>query len=292
MIKRFEEAIDNRYEFVILFDVENGNPNGDPDADNAPRVDPATGYGIVTDVCIKRKIRNYVQMIKDDESPYKIFVKELLNDKQEEAYDVSGLKKNKKAPAEDIKIAQEFMCKNYFDIRAFGAVMSTGDAPCGVVRGPIQLNFAKSIDPIEGQEITITRKAVTNKKDAEKGATMGKKNFIPYALYKMEGYISAKLAQDITGFNDEDLSIFFDAIINMFEHDHSAARGKMVVRKLIVFKHRDALGNCPSHKLFDRINVKKKDEVVIPRKYDDYDKIIDTDNMPEGVELIDYDDRL
>lgn len=282
---KFENAIKNRYEFVILFDVENGNPNGDPDAGNMPRVDAETGHGIVTDVCLKRKIRNYIEMIKNDEAGSKIFVKEILNEKLENAYIAVDIAKKTKKKEEIIR-AQEFMCKNYYDVRAFGAVMSTGDAPCGVVRGPIQMNFAKSIDPIAAQEITITRMAITNKKDADKGTTeMGKKNYVPYALYKCEGYISAKLAQDKTGFSEDDLNIFWESIINMFEHDHSAARGKMVVRKLIVFKHDSSLGNAPSHKLFERIDISKNNPEVPARNYKEYSISINRDDMPSGVSL-------
>lgn len=283
--KSFENAIENRYEFVVLFDVENGNPNGDPDAGNMPRVDAETGIGIVTDVCIKRKIRNYIQLKEEDSIGNKIFIKGVLNDKLENAYIALKIEKKTKK-TEEIKAAQKFMCRNYYDVRAFGAVMSTGDAPCGIVRGPIQINFAKSIDPIAAQEITITRMAITNQKDATKGETeMGKKSFVPYALYKAEGFVSAKLAQDVTGFSNDDLELFWEAIINMFEHDHSAARGKMVVRKLIVFKHECALGNAPSHILFERVKVCKKDENTPARQYCDYDVQIIKDNMPRGVTI-------
>ena len=278
-----KKVIENRYEFAILFDVENGNPNGDPDAGNMPRVDAETGHGLVTDVCIKRKIRNYIQLLNNDAPPNKIFIKDILNDKLEDAYMTVGVaKKTKKS--DEIKKAQAFMCENYYDVRAFGAVMSTGDAPCGVVRGPIQMNFAKSIDPIATQEITITRMAITNQKDADKGETeMGKKSFVPYGLYKMEGFISAKLAQDVTGFTEGDLNLFWDAVINMFEHDRSAARGKMVLRKLIVFKHDGVLGNAPSHILLDRVKVKKINEDIPARAYSDYEISIDASNMPAGV---------
>jgi len=282
--KKFEHAIDNRYEFVILFDVENGNPNGDPDAGNMPRVDAETGIGIVTDVCLKRKIRNYVELIKNDEPGYKIFIKEVLNDKLEEAYKARGLEKDKKVETDNVKIARDFMCENYFDVRTFGAVMSTGDFKCGVVRGPVQINFAKSIDPIATQEITITRMAITNQKDASKGTTeMGKKSFIPYALYKAEGFVSASLAKNVTGFDDKDIELLWEAIINMFEHDHSAARGKMIVRKLIVFKHEGILGNAPSHTLLERVNVQRINEDIPARKYSDYIVSVDKSNMPIGV---------
>lgn len=283
MAIKFENAIDKRHEFVILFDVENGNPNGDPDAGNMPRVDAETGHGIVTDVCIKRKIRNYVELLKEDEIGYKIFIKEILNEKLENAYKEKNIQKKTKKK-EEILIAQEFMCENYYDVRTFGGVMSTGDYPCGVIRGPVQLNFAKSIDPIMPMEITITRQAVTNKKDADKGETeMGKKNYVPYALYKCEGYVSAKLAQDKTGFSEDDLKLLWEAIINMFEHDHSSARGKMIVRKLIVFKHENSLGNAPSHKLFERVLVEKNSGDISPRAYSDYDVCINKNDMPKGV---------
>ncbi len=304
----FDNAIKNKYDFVLFFDVENGNPNGDPDAGNMPRTDAETGHGIVTDVCIKRKVRNYVQLLKDDVEGYKIFVKEILNDKLEEAYLNCGINvekketkskkdiKNKKesndsseefekysTKVNNVKKAQLFMCQNYFDIRAFGAVMAVGDAPCGIVRGPIQMNFAKSIDRINPQEITVTRMAITNRKDASKEQTMGKKNFVPYALYKMEGYVSAKLAQDVTGFSEGDLELFWESLINMFEHDRSAARGKMCVRKLIVFKHESPLGNYPAHKLFERVDYKRKNEEEPARRFNDYVPYIDFENLPEGV---------
>lgn len=283
--KTFDRAIQNRYEFVVLFDVENGNPNGDPDAGNMPRVDAETGHGLVTDVCIKRKIRNYVQLVKEDREGYKIFIKEVLNEKLDNAYNKLGIEK-KTTKAEEIKMAQRFMCQNYFDVRTFGAVMSTGDSPCGVVRGPIQINFAKSIDPIATQEITITRMAITNQKDATKGETeMGKKSFVPYALYKAEGFVSAKLAQDVTGFSESDLGLLWEAIINMFEHDHSAARGKMIVRKLIVFKHESAIGNAPSHTLFERVNIIRKNEDIPARQYSDYEVKVIKDEMPNGVTI-------
>ena len=285
------EAIKNRYDFIIIFDVENGNPNGDPDAGNMPRTDAETGYGIVTDVCIKRKIRNYIELIKNDSAGYKIFIKEILNDKLEEAYSTIGEEKvtsNNKEKKEVVLKAQKWMCENYYDVRAFGAVMSTGDYPCGVVRGPIQMNFAKSADPVSQQEITITRMAVTNSKDTNntdgksKNTEMGKKNYIPYGLYKAEGYISAALAEK-TGFSESDLELFWEAVINMFEHDHSAARGKMIVRKLIIFKHENPLGNAPSHKLFERIKITAKDTEVSAREYSDYTVTVDRDNMPESV---------
>lgn len=286
------DPIKNRYEFIILFDVENGNPNGDPDAGNMPRIDPETGYGIVTDVCIKRKIRNYVEAVKNDEAGYMIYVKEgaVLNLQHETAYKRLGLvSKDENKVKDKIPQLRRDMCLNFFDIRTFGAVMTTG-VNCGQVRGPVQMNFARSADPIFQQEITITRMAVTTEKDAEKKVTeMGRKHIVPYALYRMEGYISAKLANDETkgtGFSEEDLELFWEAIINMFEHDHSAARGKMNVRELVVFKHNCSLGNTQAYKLFDLMSVKKKEEVQFPRAYGDYTVAIDETGVPQGVELI------
>lgn len=281
-------TIENRYDFVMLFDVENGNPNGDPDAGNAPRVDAETGYGYVTDVCLKRKIRNYVELCKEGEEGYNILVKpdRSLNSKFTEAYEKEGLETGKKGKkADDVKKACEYMCRNYFDVRAFGAVMSTGDDTCGIVRGPVQLTFGRSISPIFIEDVTITRQARTTEDRAESGNTeMGRKSIIPYALYRAEGYISAALAQKTTKLSEEDLNILWDAIINMFENDHSAARGKMCMRKLYVFKHDCVLGDAPSHVLFDKINVKQKGDEP-PRAFRDYEIEIDR-QMPEGVELI------
>lgn len=284
------EAIQNRYEFVVLFDVENGNPNGDPDAGNMPRVDAETNFGIITDVCIKRKIRNYVETVKNDSTGYKIYVKndEPLNSKHKAAYkelNLEGKSKNK----DDKEKAKNFMCQNFFDIRTFGAVMTTGDHNCGQVRGPVQLNFGRSIDPIAQSEITITRQAITTEKDfTEKGkeTEMGRKHIVPYGLYRTEGYISANLAEQ-TGFSGEDLNLLFEAVENMFEHDRSAARGKMAVRKLIVFKHESKLGNSQAHKLFDLIKVERKDKSKPAREYSDYEVTVNRENCPQGVELID-----
>ena len=251
--------ISNRYDFVMLFDVENGNPNGDPDAGNAPRIDPETSYGYVTDVCLKRKVRNYVELVKEGEAGYNILVKpdKAMNTKFTEAYEECGLEKGKKgANKDDVLAARDYMCKNYFDVRTFGAVMSTGDDQCGIVRGPVQLNFARSVSPVMYQEITITRQARTTEDRRSTGDTeMGKKSIVPYALYRGEGYISAALAQKVTGFNEDDLELLWQAIVNMFENDHSAARGKMSMRKLFVFKHDSILGNAPSGVLFDKISV-------------------------------------
>ena len=286
------EPIKNRYDFVILFDVENGNPNGDPDAGNMPRVDPETGYGLVTDVCLKRKIRNYVETLKEDAPGYRIYIKDgtPLNRSDNEALAALGIKEDLKAakkadPGIDRKL-QNYMCKNYFDIRTFGAVMTTfvkGALNCGQVRGPVQLTFARSIDPVVPQEVTITRVAITTEADAEKkGTEMGRKHIIPYALYRAEGFVSANLARKTTGFSDEDLQLLWQAILNMFENDHSAARGKMAVRELIVFKHDSELGNAPAYKLFDAVQVQRNAGVIAPRSYQDYCVTV-ADKLPEGV---------
>ncbi len=281
-------AIKNRYDFVMLFDVENGNPNGDPDAGNAPRVDAETGYGYITDVCLKRKIRNYVELCKEGEAGYNILIKpdKALNTKFAEAYEEKGLAKNNKGKnQDDEKKARDYMCKNYYDVRMFGMVMSTGDYPCGIVRGPVQINFAKSLSPINIQDVTITRQARTTEDRKETGNTeMGRKSVIPYALYRAEGYVSAALANKVSDLSEEDIELLWTAIINMFENDHSAARGKMCMRKLYIFKHDNVLGNCPSHVLFDKISIKEKENTP-PRAFSDYDITIER-NLPDGVELI------
>lgn len=289
------EIIKNRYEFTVLFEVKNGNPNGDPDAGNMPRIDPETGYGIVTDVCLKRKIRNYIETVKADSTGYKIYIKDgvPLERSDREAFTYFGISDEKEAQSKkeevDIKI-KDFMCKNFFDIRTFGAVMTTfvkAKLNCGQVRGPVQLGFARSIDQIVQQEISITRVVATTEKDAAKKETeMGRKYIIPYALYRVDGYISANLAQKTTGFNEDDLSLLWDAVINMFEHEHSAARGNMSVRELIVFKHDSEFGNCPAYKLFDAISVCRKDKSNPPRCFDDYSVDIDDKAIPAGVEVI------
>ena len=282
-------AIQNRYEFVYLFDVENGNPNGDPDAGNMPRIDPETSFGIVTDVCLKRKIRNYVQIVKKDQPPYGIYVKEkaVLTKQQEKAYQALNLDdKNKKDG--DIEKARMWMCQNFFDVRTFGAVMALREFNCGQVRGAVQINFGKSLDTIVPRELTITRMAVATEKEAQSqegdNRTMGRKNILSYGLYRTEGYISAHLAEQ-TGFSEDDLQLLWEALINMFDHDHSAARGKMNARKLIVFKHNSVLGNAPAHKLFDLITVKPKNPADPPRSFSDYEVMIDK-NAPTGVEII------
>ena len=290
------DIIKNRYEFVVLFDVENGNPNGDPDAGNMPRVDPETGLGLVTDVCLKRKIRNYVETVKEDSTGYRIYIKDNipLNRSDAQAYaeleletgKIKDLKK--KDPDLDLKV-RDWMCKNFYDIRTFGAVMTTfvkDSLNCGQVRGPVQLGFARSVEPIVPQEVTITRIAITTEADAEKkGTEMGRKYIVPYGLYRCEGFVSANLARKTTGFTDEDLSLLWEAILNMFEHDHSAARGKMAVRELIVFRHDSELGNAPAWKLFESVSVTRKnpDDTSPARSYYDYQITVDTDHLPAGV---------
>ena len=293
------EAIKNRYEFVVLFDVENGNPNGDPDAGNMPRIDPETGYGLVTDVCLKRKIRNYVEMVKEGVPGYRIYIKDgvPLNASDREACEYLGIEASKEALKAakkndehiDEKI-RDFMCQNFYDMRTFGAVMTTfvkGALNCGQVRGPVQLGFARSVDPILPQEVTITRVAITTEADAEnKGTEMGRKYIVPYGLYRVEGYVSANLARKTTGFSEDDLNLLWTAILNMFENDHSAARGNMAVRELIVFKHDSEFGNAPAYKLFDTVKVAHKPDVVAPRSYSDYTVEVDEAALPAGVTCI------
>ena len=286
------EAIKNRYEFVVLFDVENGNPNGDPDAGNMPRIDPETGYGLVTDVCLKRKIRNYVETVKENDENYRIYIKDTvpLNRSDADAIKALGisedLKAAKKSDPDIDRRLRNYMCEHYYDIRTFGAVMTTfvkGALNCGQVRGPVQLSFARSVDTIIPQEVTITRVAITTEADAEKkGTEMGRKYIVPYALYRAEGYVSANLARKTTGFSEDDLQLLWEAILNMFENDHSAARGKMAVRELIVFKHSSELGNAPAYKLFDAVTVQRKDPTTPARSYRDYTVTV-SDALPEGV---------
>jgi len=287
-------AIQNRYEFVYLFDVENGNPNGDPDAGNMPRIDPETSYGIVTDVCLKRKIRNYVQIVKEDQPPFEIFIKEgvILNQQIARAYiesdevkqaiqeweEYTKNKKKKERPSlTPPDIAKKWMCNNFFDVRTFGAVMSTGNKDesdsklkrtAGQVRGPVQINFAKSIQEVLPREIAMSRVCAANENKPEQFGLGPKKSIVPYGLYRAEGYISASLGGQ-TGFTEGDLELLWAALINMFDHDHSAARGKMCARKLIVFKHDNKLGNAPAHKLFDTVKIAPC-EGKPPRSFDDY----------------------
>ncbi len=285
-------AIANRYEFVLLFDVENGNPNGDPDAGNMPRVDPETGHGLVTDVCLKRKIRNHISLTKEGAVGFNIYIQEkaVLNLTNEMAYKEFDLKPEKKKlpkKIEDAKKVTGWMCSNFYDIRSFGAVMTT-EVNCGQVRGPVQLAFSKSVDPIISQEVTITRMAVTTVAEAEKqqgdNRTMGRKHIVPYGLYVAHGFISAPLAEK-TGFNEEDLELLWNALANMFEHDRSAARGLMSSQKLFIFKHQDKLGNAPAHKLFDLIDIQRNARSEGPaRSFKDYD--VTVGKAPTGVEII------
>jgi CRISPR-associated protein Csd2 len=297
----YKDAIKNRYEFVMIYDVENGNPNGDPDAGNMPRIDPETGHGIVTDVCIKRKIRNYVDALKEGEEGFDIYIKQdniFLNDKTSVALDKTKEVKDKTQRSIG---AREIMCAKYYDIRAFGAVLTAFTKKesglwnsSGQVRGPVQLTFGKSVTPIVPSEITITRLSISDEKElkeadkngAESGKsnTMGRKYIVPYGLYRQEGFISANLAQKITGFSEDDLNLLWEAIIGMFEFDRSAARGKMALRELIVFKHASELGNAPSNKLLDLVTVKLNDGVDVPRAYSDYTVTIG--EPPAGVEII------
>lgn len=312
-------ALANRYDFVLLFDVVNGNPNGDPDAGNLPRIDPETNHGWTTDVCLKRKIRNYVELAKDGDPGFSIYVQEgaILNEKHREAYKAIRPDNEKVAKEaklnpqndEEALLLRDFMCKNFFDVRTFGAVMSTG-INCGQVRGPVQLTFSQSVEPIVPAEITITRMAATNEKEKKQrdagddsddrtdNRTMGRKYMVPYGLYRAHGFISAKLAER-TGFGDDDLELLFQSLETMFEHDRSAARGEMASRKLVVFKHDCALGNAPAHALFDRVKVGRNvngefreidddglGNLRPARKFSDYSVIIDGDGLPGGVEII------
>lgn len=284
-------AIAHRYEFVYLFDITNGNPNGDPDAGNLPRLDPETNRGLVTDVCLKRKIRNFVSLEKENSTGYAIYVQEkaVLNNQHRKAYEAVGItSEDKKLPKDEAKAREitSWMCANFFDVRTFGAVMTTG-VNAGQVRGPIQIAFATSIDPVVPLEISITRMAVATEKEAEAqggdNRTMGRKHIIPYGLYRAHGFISAKLAER-TGFSDADLQLFWRALTNMFEHDRSAARGEMAARKLIVFEHDSDMGNAPAHVLFDAVKVKQIDGAQsAPRSFADYQVQIDSGAIPKGV---------
>jgi CRISPR-associated protein Csd2 len=280
-------AIANRYEFVYLFDVSNGNPNGDPDAGNLPRLDPETNRGLVTDVALKRKIRNYVALEKEAEPGYAIYMQEksVLNNQHRQAYAALEIEPEPKRLPKDEAKAREltsWMCKNFFDVRTFGAVMTT-EVNAGQVRGPVQVAFATSVEPVLPMEVAITRVAVTNEKDLEKERTMGRKHILPYGLYRAHGFISAKLAER-TGFSEDDLQLLWRALTNLFEHDRSAARGEMAARKLIVFKHEHSMGNAPAHVLFDKVRVSRADaESSDPaRGFTDYLVQIDRD-LPAGV---------
>ncbi len=288
-------VIHHRYDFVLLFDVQDGNPNGDPDAGNLPRIDAETGKGLVTDVCLKRKVRNYVGLKHGEQPPYEIYVKEkaVLNSQHERAYVAIGaedaLKDDKKRKGgEKVGEARDWMCMNFFDVRTFGAVMSTG-INCGQVRGPVQMTFARSVDPIVTLEHSITRMAVATVAEAEKQSgdnrTMGRKFTVPYGLYAAHGFVSAPLATQ-TGFSEDDLSLLWEALNNMFEHDRSAARGMMATRKLVVFEHESNMGNAPAHALFERVQMRLKDGITAPRSFDEYDVRVNSDNLPNGVSIL------
>jgi CRISPR-associated protein Csd2 len=289
-------TISRRYDFVLLFDVKDGNPNGDPDAGNLPRVDAETGQGLMTDVALKRKIRNFVSMVKGDAAAYEIYVKEkaVLNQAHERAYiavdegdALKGDDKKRKGSAKAVEKARDWMCKNFFDVRTFGAVMSLG-VNCGQVRGPVQLTFARSISPIVSQEHSITRMAVATEEEATKQSgdnrTMGRKHTVPYGLYVAHGFVSSFLAKQ-TGFSDEDLELLWQALAQMFEHDRSAARGEMSTRGLYVFEHDSELGNARAYELFARIQPQLIDAAVVPRAFSDYSVTVDTSDMPAGVKL-------
>ena len=296
------EPIDHRYDFVYLFDVKNGNPNGDPDAGNAPRIDPETGHGLITDVCLKRKIRDFVTLAKRDpksgevEPGYDLYVKHrsVLATEHQRAYETLGLKadeKDKDKKLDNVDKARAWMCQTFYDIRAFGAVL-TLYINCGQVRGPVQLAFARSADPVASLEQSITRKAVATQREADDQVkkhgqitgTMGRKEIIPYALYRAHGFVSPYLALD-TGFSADDSALLWQALTMMFEHDRSASRGEMAARKLIVFKHESMLGNAPAHTLFDRVKVVRQDESRPPRDFGDYDVAIDSADFPPGISV-------
>lgn len=290
-------SLNNRYDFVLLFDVKDGNPNGDPDAGNLPRLDAETGHGLVTDVSLKRKVRNYVGLVKGEQPPYEIYVKEkaILNKTHERAYEAIGVKidgdgdkKKRKGGGDDVNNARNWMCKNFFDVRTFGAVMSTG-VNCGQVRGPVQMTFGRSIDPIVALEHSITRMAVATEAEAEKqegdNRTMGRKHTVPYGIYRSHGFVSSFLAKQ-TGFGEADLKLLWDALQMMFEQDRSAARGQMATRGLYVFQHDSELGNAHAHDLFNRITVRSKAGEEVARDFSDYEVLVNENNMPQGVKLL------
>lgn len=282
--------MNNRYDFVYLFDCKDGNPNGDPDAANAPRIDPQDMHGLVSDVCLKRKIRNFVLLARGGKAPFDIFVQQgsVLNDKILEGHvaagnDVDGKKKT--ADRKQVQSARAEMCKRFYDVRTFGAVMSTGPN-AGQVRGPVQLSFSRSIDPILPLDLSITRMAVTEAKEADApNQTMGRKNLIPYGLYRCHGFISAHLANE-TGFGEDDLELLWQALGQMFDHDRSASRGTMSPQKLVVFKHQSILGNAPAHKLFERVAIQRKAGVQTGRAFSDYDVVVDSTGLPAGIEVL------
>lgn len=286
-------AIGKRYEFVYLFDVKNGNPNGDPDNGNMPRLETETQKGLVTDVALKRKIRNYVEIARGGTPPHAIYMQEkaILNERHQEAYAAIGIQSESKKLPKDVAKARDltrWMCSNFYDVRTFGAVMTT-EVNAGQVRGPVQISFAESLDPVIPQEITITRSSVTNERDADKERTMGRKYIVPYGVYRAHGFVSANLAGDATkgtGFSQDDLDLLFEALINMFDHDRSAARGEMSARKLIVFEHASVLGNAPAQTLFSLVTVALRPDVKVPRDFSDYEVTIDRDRLPAGVTIV------
>ena len=276
---------------VLVFDVTDANPNGDPEAGNLPRVDPETGHGLVTDVCIKRKVRNFVALTRRNESPYEIYFSEkaVLNRLHERAYESIGEKPISKKLPKDVAKAKElteFMCRHFFDIRTFGAVMSP-EVNCGQVRGPVQMSFARSVDPIVTSEHSITRSSVTNEKDLEKERTMGRKFTVPYGVYVAHGFVNPFLAEQ-TGFSEEDLGLLWQALLNAFQFDQSAARppGSMATRRLTVFEHQNQLGNAPSHQLFEAMSVRKREGVDVARSFSDYEVVLDHEAVPDGVTVI------
>lgn len=286
----------SRYDFIYLFDVKDGNPNGDPDAGNLPRVDPETGQGLVTDVCLKRKIRNYVGLVKEEQPPYEVYVKEkaVLNNQHARAYEALGIdpkkrEKKGKDKAEEDRELTKWMCQNFFDIRSFGAVMTT-EVNCGQVRGPVQFAMGRSVDPVVSLEHAVTRCAVTTEREAEKqeggNRTMGRKFTIPYGLYRVHGFVNPHLAQQ-TGFNDKDLDLFWTALLQMFETDRSASRGEMSPQALIVFEHKSQLGNAPANKLFERVQIGRQssDEAIPARSFDDYKVTIDETDLSDGITI-------
>jgi CRISPR-associated protein Csd2 len=283
--------MNHRYDFVYLFDCKDGNPNGDPDAANAPRIDPQDMHGLVSDVCLKRKIRNYVLIAKEAAPGYGIFVQQgsVLNERIAEAHknlghDVDAKSEKKKATRDQVSSARAEMCKRFFDVRTFGAVMSTG-ANAGQVRGPVQLSFSRSLDPIMPLDLSITRMAVTEAKEADSpNQTMGRKTLIPYGLYRCHGFISANLARE-TGFGEADLELLWQSLTLMFDHDRSASRGTMAPQRLVVFKHQTTLGNAPAHKLFERVSVKRRSGVEVARAFSDYEVQVDLNGLPTGIEV-------
>jgi CRISPR-associated protein Csd2 len=290
-------SLSNRYDFVLVFDVRDGNPNGDPDAGNLPRLDAESGHGLVTDVSLKRKVRNFVGLVKGEQPPFEIYVKEkaILNQTHERAYVAVGAEdvlkgddKKRKGSGDTVDQARKWMCKNFFDVRTFGAVMSTG-VNCGQVRGPVQLTFARSVEPVVALEHSITRMAVATEAEAEKqqgdNRTMGRKHTVPYGVYVAHGFISSFLAKQ-TGFDEGDLELLWQSLEHMFEHDRSAARGEMATRGLYVFKHDSELGNAHAHALFERIAIQRKEGVEVPRSFGDYVVNVDAANLPNGVSLI------